>query len=447
MTFTARIAMALIGLVTQSCLAWILGPGGRGSYAVCLLFATLLGVCIVVGYDLPSLYFVASKQFTVSEGITHALVYGAAGSVLAVGVGLAMMHMPLAFLQKASPRTFYLALVFLPIGLYTFTFLQLLTSVREFGWYALLQTVNSLTMLLGTLAFVWGLSWGPEGALLANITAGLVTTAAVLVVFRRKYGAKLVRPSWEKLRMMFRYGARYYVGKISNLVNFQMGTILLALFATREEVGLFAVAALLTGRTMLVPHTLTGLLVPKVARDQAGTTDLVAVCARLTFVICGGLLLVLSLFAKPIVSLLFSSAFLPVVPLIWILAAGFLIRGPANVFIAYLLGADRPGATSFAMAGGMIVNFGVLWVLLPILRLPGAAVALAASYLVSTIIVVLFFCRSSGLSLGQIFRFRRSDWDLLLGPIRRVWARWTSRAAPAREPASEEPDPTTGPRP
>jgi len=431
MTFASRIAMVLIGLATQSCLAWVLGPGGRGSYAVCFLFATVLGICIVVGYDLPALYFVASKKFSVSEGVVHALIYAGIGSALAVGVGLLMMRMPLPFLQKASTRAFHLSLVFLPAAVYSYTFLQLLTSVREFGWFAILQTAGAVTMLGATLVFVWGLSWGPEGALLANIVAAVVTLAGTLVVLHAKHRLRWCRPSLAKLKAMLSYGARFYVGKISNLVNFQVGTIILALFATREEVGLFAVAAALTGRTMMIPDTLSGILIPRVAGNQAGVRRVVAICARLSLVICGGLLLILSVFARPLIALLFSPAFLPAVPLIWILAAGFLLRAPSKVLISYLVGSDHPGAVSAAMAAAIAVNVALVWALLPILHLPAAAIGLAGSYVVSAGIIAWCYCHFGQVSLSDLLHFRRSDWAPLLRPLRRLPAQARDRADPA----------------
>ncbi|MHC5172664.1 MAG: hypothetical protein ACYSPJ_02710 [Planctomycetota bacterium] len=63
---------------------------------------------------------------------------------------------------------------------------------------------------------------------------------------------------------MFHYGLRYYVGKISNQVNFQLGTLILAFFATQEQIGIFAVASQVTARAMLVPDALATVLMPRV---------------------------------------------------------------------------------------------------------------------------------------------------------------------------------------
>ena len=84
LTLGSKIVTLVVAIGTQSCLAWLLGPEGRGSYAVCIVFATLLNIIFAIGCDIASLYFVSSGRFSISEGITHALIYGGIASVLAI---------------------------------------------------------------------------------------------------------------------------------------------------------------------------------------------------------------------------------------------------------------------------------------------------------------------------------------------------------------------------
>ena len=41
-TFTANVLSAALALGTQACLAWLLGPDGRGEYAVAMILGALL---------------------------------------------------------------------------------------------------------------------------------------------------------------------------------------------------------------------------------------------------------------------------------------------------------------------------------------------------------------------------------------------------------------------
>ena len=144
-TLSSKIAVVLISIGIQSSLAWILGPSGRGSYAVCIIFASLLSLIFVIGYDIAVTYFVASKKISISEGIIYSFLYGGIGSALAIFAGLIAMTFPLAFFSKASTQSFHLSLISIPISLFSYTFLQLFTAIQQFGWYAILIMTNAVT--------------------------------------------------------------------------------------------------------------------------------------------------------------------------------------------------------------------------------------------------------------------------------------------------------------
>ena len=328
----ARIIMLVVALASQSCLAWFLGTAGRGSYAVCLMYATLLSIAFVVGCDVASVYFVSSKRFNISEGITYTLVYGGIGSAGAIIAGLAIMQLPLSIFDKATPTEFHIALTSIPVALFSLVLLRLLTAVQDFEWFAVLSVISGVAQLVFTLLFVWGFSWGVKGALLSIISTGLITVLMTLIFLRLKYKAKLVKPKMNNLLEMFHYGARYYIGKISNSVNFQIGTIILAFFATKEQVGIFAVAAQLTARAMIIPDTLTTVLIPKVASDQGGKKHIIAQCSRLTGLTCGTLLLILAVFARPIVAVIFGPEFIESVLLIQILSVSMFMQSIRPIF-------------------------------------------------------------------------------------------------------------------
>lgn len=414
LTFGSRIVTLLMAVGTQSCLAWFLGPSGRGSYAVCLVFASLFSIIFAVGCDIASTYFVSAKRFSVSEGVTYVLIYGGISSGLAIIAGLIVMQLPLAFFDKATPSAFYLALVTIPTSLFSLTFMRLLTAIDQFGCFAIMSVIDGVAKLVLSLVFVGVFSWGVNGALLAILVAGVVTTLSTLLLFLGRYSATLVMPSVRKLLDMLNYGLRYYIGKLSNRLNFQIGTIILAFFATNEEVGLFATALQITAQIMIIPDILTIVLIPRIAGDEMGKKQLVAQCARLAGLVCGVLLLTLAVFAKPIVVILLSPVFLPAAPLIQILAIGVSIRCACKVFVPYLVGTNHPGIASMSVLTGTLVNLGIVWVLFPIMGLVGAALGLMISYFVTSAILTITFSQLGELSLTEIWRYRRSDLELLV---------------------------------
>ena len=425
--FLSQIGLVVLGIANQSCLAWFLGPADRGAFAVCLIYATLLTIFFVVGCDVASIYFVSSKRMNISEGIIHTLIYGGTGAVVAMVVGWCLTWLPVEYFQKATHAQFNMALLSLPVTLFALILSRLLTAVDRFGAFGVITVAGSFLQLSLTFVFIRTFSWGVEGAFGAVIAAGLIMITITVLYFHQKLGLVWVSPSWQSLKEMFHYGLRYYVGKISNQVNFQIGTLILAFFASKEEIGIFAVASQVTARAMLVPDALATVLMPRVAGDKTGKKELVAQCARLVLMVCGLLLLVLVVFAKPIVVILFSPEFIDAAVLIQILAVGILIRCYSKIFVPYLLGIDRPGVASMSVLIGMVVNVALLWWLLPQMGLPGAALAMTIGYLVSSAILTQGFQRFSGLSFRQVHQYNQGDWALMKSTFSQVINRFKNR--------------------
>ena len=427
-TFGSRMVVMVIGLGTQSCLAWFLEPSGRGAYAVCLVFAALLSLVFMLGSDVACIYYVASKKFSLSQGVVQAVISGAMGSVLAVAAGLVLLQLPLEFREKADRGSFHLALASIPIAFYAGTFYNLFVALGDFGWMAGVSLVTAVCQLALILLLVPGLGLGVNGALGAMIANHVLTIFIALAVFRRRRGLAWVKPTVAGLWDTLRYGVRYYVGKVSNEVNLQMGTIVLSLFATREAIGLFDMAAQLTSRALTVPDSLATVLIPRVAGDPKGRPEQVAQCSRVALLVCGILLVLLLVLAPWVVPILFSPKFIPSVPLIQILTAGVLVRSASKIFATYLVCTNRPGIASVATAAGMVVNLGLLVGLMPVIGLAGAAVAMTGNYLISSAILTAAFHRASRMGLREAWRPRRSDWAELLG---RLWRRVRGRPATA----------------
>lgn len=401
----------LVGV--QSCLAWWLGAAGRGEYAVCQLFASFLTILFALGCDDAAIYFVSSERFNISEGVVHSVVCVAVSSCVAIVFGLIVRTLPIGFFAKASQDAFGVALVLVPTELMAITFLQLLTAVHMFRWFAILSIFHIALHLCCVCLFVGWLSWGVEGALLAIIVRDVAIAGIVLVLLCLKCRLRLVKPTFRQLYEMYHYGMRYYFGKISAKVNARLGTLILAFFATTEQIGLFDVAHQLTTKVITVPDILSTVLLPRMCRSGTDRSEMVAKAARMTAVVCGSMLLVLSVLAKPIILILFSREFLAGAPLVRIFSLGVLIRCTCKVFVPYLLGINRPGIVSISVAAGVAANIIALVVLLPAMGLSGAAIANGLGYLVGSYLLACGFVRYSGVRLSEVFRYQSSDFRIM----------------------------------
>ena len=411
----SKIVSIVFALGVQLCLAWFLGTEGRGSYAVCILFAAMLSMVFLMGCELAGVYFVSFKRFSLSEGVINTVVYGGIGSVLAIAAGLVLMQFPLAFFDKANKPELYLALVSIPLFLCSMVFTQLFTAIRQFGWFSAMTLLRCICLFVFTILFLGGFHWGVPGAMLAIITSNMIVVLACLAAFRMKFGLAADWPRIKDLLTMLHYGVRYSVGVISNQMNFRVGTLILAFFATRDEIGIYAFAVGLTIQMQILPDAVKTVLIPRAASDERGRKDLVAHCARLTALVSLLMLLGFMLLAKPIVAVFFPDSFASAGLLMQILAFGFFLRTLGKSLESYLIGCNRPGIVSLSVALGMVVNVGTLFLLLPRMGLAGAAWSLVFNYLLSSLILIASFSRLTGMGPLSVWRPRSSDFTFLSG--------------------------------
>lgn len=412
-TTGGKVGKILLGILTQSILAWRLGPADRGSLAICLVLTTSLVILFSLASDIAVVYFVSSKRFSISEGVIYTIFYGLVASAAAIGAGLLALRLPIAFFGQASPGEFRLALWLIPVYLLGVDLPRLFTAVYRFKIFALLSLGHSFFQLLFTFVFVWLLRGSVRESLWASMASSGIIVIVSLVLFKTECGLRWARPSAAKISAMIKYGSSYYLAKVSNMANLQAPPIVLSFFVTRAEIGWFALAARLTNLVELLPDAMTAVLMPRSAGDREGRSRLVARAARIIGVICAAILLGLAIFARPLIRVVFSPEFLPAVPFIWILAGGLIIRCMSKVTVAYLLGTDHPGTGSAAVTVGVAVNLAAMWYLLPRIGAVGAPWGMTISYVVSSAILLASFCRLSGMSPRELFTFRRADWNEL----------------------------------
>jgi O-antigen/teichoic acid export membrane protein len=223
---------------------------------------------------------------------------------------------------------------------------------------------------------------------------------------------------------ILRYGGRYYIARIGIMIDSGLGIFVMAMYATREEIGLFAAISALVLKVLVFANSVETALLPRIASDPTGRPELVAQCVRLTLVFTGVVVTGIVALGFPIVSILLSPKFVSAVPLIWILAPGVIIYSGSQILMTFFRGTDRPGICSLVVWVGLGVTVLVLIVLYPLIGMPAAAWATTLGYSSRAIVLFESYRRISGQRAIDVLRFQRTDVSatrgLLLGVYRRL---------------------------
>lgn len=420
MALAGRVGVLVFSVAIQGALAWVLGPSGRGSYAVCLLFATLLATIFTFGVDRAGQYFAASGRMSIGESLRATVFAMLVGGFVAMVVGAVALQTGHPFFAKADRSSFLVALAVIPVSAVENALIMLLIGMRRIAWMVIVSVTSVAVQLAGVLVFVLVFKLEVNGALLSIVVAGVAAISVALAFFFKAGWLDRGRIRWRSVGALLSYGLKFYVAKLSTMVHFRIGTLILAFFVTPTEIGLFAAASQLIARITIVSKAIETAIFSRVATDEAGRPVLVAQTARVTMLAAGALLGVLVALSWPIVMIILSPKFLPSLPLMWIIAPGVLVRSTSNVLTAYFMGTNRPGVCSWSVGLGMLVNFVGIVLLLPRFGLAGAAWAMTLGYVVTGGALALSFRRATGDALTATWRPTKEDVRLLVTASRQV---------------------------
>ena len=421
-----RGAVLALNLVAQSLLAYALLPEGRGAYAVCVLFGDLAGVVFTLGTARGAQYFVIAKRLSVSQGVAAAFTFALLGSAAAAAAAIPLIHSGLSFFRNADTGSFYMALPLIPAGAFAYAAMLQLEGLRRFGRLAVCSLLRAAVTVTAIAVLVWALDWGVNGAVLALALGHLAMLGGGVIELRRHCGLLLEIPDRDSMGQALRYGLKEYPARIGQSLEQRMGGLLLGIVAGRADIGLFTVSNTLMTRFHIISAAVSTYLLPRVAGNASGKPELAAFCARVTWWTVGGLMLVWLAVSAPLVPLLLSAPFTPVVGLTRIMSLGIAAYAGAEIFAAYFRGTNSPQVFSYAMWLSLAANVGLFFALYGLWGLPGAAWALTGGLLGRSLLLWAMFHRATGLPLSATLLLRRRDVAYL----------WTSGLTVARRAAA-----------
>ena len=405
--FATQVVVVAFGLAIQSLLAYTLLPEGRGSFAVCVVFAGVLSALFSPGAQQGAQYFVMTKQATISEGISAALLICLVAGALAFILTTPFVDSDIAFFHKAEARSFYLALALVPVMAFSSAMEYQLAGLRRFGALALFTLAHVAVNILVLLVLVWIDQIAVNGALVAVIGAHGCTVILCAWYLHRQHGLVLTNPFRAASARIVGYGLRFYPAGLGGVLETSAGVLILSLFASAAEIGLFATASALMFRLRMISDAVGNALLPRIA--GSGRPELTTLCLRV--VSCGTVVAILAMLAisTPLVRILFSKAFLPAVPLLWIIAPGVLAYACAGILGTYFKAIDRPGICSWAVSLGVAVNLIAIPALYPTLGFSAAAWGLTLGMVCRLVLFAIAFTRTTRMRWLSMWLPRPSD--------------------------------------
>ena len=393
-TFVTRVLLIGIGLVTSVIVARILGPEGRGFYAVAITIGAIGVQFGNLGLHTSNTYYVAGDR-----GLLPALAANTIIVSFAVGgVGTVLIWMIFQLWPQMAPvrgLLLILSLLWIPFGLAYMLLQNLLIGIQD------VRTYNKIELLTKALGL------GLIGVLIITGAVGVETLFLVALIVLiiglfwallrlRTHIFTLPLPSLTLFKETIRYGSKAYLAALFAFLVLRVNLLMVKYILGAEEAGYYSIAATMADTVYMLPVVIGTILFPKLSamthdQEKWAFTRKMAVSVGVVTVV---LATFAGLLAGPVVRILFGELFVPAVPaFIWLLP-GIVFLSINTCYMNYFASIGMPLITVVSPGLAAIVNIAVNLKLIPWWGIVGASITSVLSYglmLVASIIYVSYF--------------------------------------------------------
>ena len=411
-TTAARIAAAVLNLATAAVIARMLGPEGQGIYSLAILFPALLAVFNNLAFNAAAVYLIGTKKYAAGVALTQMLYFTAIASALTLPIGWLILKFWSGALFPGVPhRMLLIALGLVPLILASDLFAHILIALQKLRTYNLMSLLQAGLFLALALALLPGGHFSARAVLLAYCASYV---PAVILIFRRaaiEAGGLVPGFRRDYFRDALSYGLKVYLGSVFSFVDYRINMLLLNLMLNPAATGIYYAAMRLAEGIWLVSLSASTVLFPRVASDPDPASS-----ARFTALVCRSVLLVTTLMvipllflSRPVMTLLYSSAFASGGPVLTVLLVGAVAIGGWRILANDLAARGRPILYTRATWMAVLLNITLNLLFIPRWHVAGAAAAVTTSYFFRYALTAWYYSRETKQPITDSLLPKRAD--------------------------------------
>lgn len=398
-TLSARVILLILALVSSVVLARILGPEGRGLFALVLLVPSLVRTLALLGFEEANGVYAGLEPSGRRSLVWHSVaVAGVAGGVAAVVGSLFFVLGAPGFpeLMKGPLWLYILPLAAIPAGLVVDYWWAILRGMNRIVLINAVEVTTKTGSLILVVIFVGWWKFDVAGAVWASVL--IDAGAVVLMIALLRYVGVWGWPSfdWSLWKRTTKFALPAHGGTVAAYLNYRVDEFFIAVLLPPEQLGFYVIAVGLVERLWILPGAVGRALLPHITNSAMRDPTLPATIARHVMVWTGAACLLLWVFADLLVETLYSSSFIPAVaPLCWLLP-GIFALSVGKVLVAELLAREKPYYSLWSTGIAVLVNVVGNILLVPRMGISGAAIASSISYSLLSVMITWCYLRETG---------------------------------------------------
>lgn len=392
--FLAQTFSLVLSVATSAIIARWLGPAGKGVVGLTLLLPGMLALFMSGGIGLANVYFVASRRLDVACLTANSVGFALLSTIVGIGVAVGLLSSGwLEILVPGVPVWLYLiAMLELPVRLLSSHFTAVLQGLQRFSAVNMIKLAGGGGALVLALLLVVGFHLGPFGAVLASLVAGAMSLIATGILLSRDGGT--FAPRWDPfvMRTTLSFGLKGHIGNTLQFFNYRLDMFIVNYFLGSSSVGIYSISVGLAEVLWVLPDAVGFVIFPRAAATQAESMNRFTprvLGATMGLTALGALGLVL--LGKPLIQMIYTSAFVSAYMPMLVLLPGVVLLAGHRVLTNDIAGRGHPTYNSINAGAVLVLTVVLDLMLVPRYGVVGAAIASSAAYMVAFLITIGFY--------------------------------------------------------
>lgn len=416
-----QIPTQILGIICGVFITRMLGPEGRGVYAIfyadIALFSTILGFSINTAIT----HFKASNFFPEKTLISVSILFSIVTILLSFALLIIWLNLPIADLLFPSEHISwtYLLLfsIFIILGQFNTLYAAFFQGARKFDVVNKVLLLNSIYNLI-----IFGIAFIMHHYMLLSIGVTQVLFMAGLVLllnafqwhvhYRKHFTYQInLRVKWQtEIKPFFAFMGLGHLSSVINFFNYRLVLWVLAYYLDHQQIGIFSLGAGLAQLIDFISIPLAQVLMPYLSAETAENRwPMFVKYARLHFSIVLVLGALSVLIAVPLIPVLYGVAFAQSAHVFYMIVGGVILATQTRQIAVFFISSGKIRLNLYATITGFLLTFGFNIWLVRDYGIYGGAIAQTITYSGIFLFVYLALINFTKCNTLNIFFVNRAD--------------------------------------
>jgi O-antigen/teichoic acid export membrane protein len=395
--FIITLAASVIGYILRIYLARNLSVSDFGLFYAVLAFMSIFlmfkdfGIGTALARYIPE--FLVMKRFMKIKSSVSSVV------VVQWIIGLALGVPLLVFSEQIADHVFHTQQAALIIQILSMELIlcstilrPVLQGLQKMKAYSLVELVRvSLVLFAAFFTISMGISGIALSYVLASIIGQILFLSYIFRITSRMDGGMIIKFD----RRLYSFGLLVFIGGLAGFFVSYADTIILTIFRSTEEVGLYQVALPTSQLLLIFSNSMMVVLLPVISEiwsrgQKSYLSDAMQLLVKFSFVFMIPFVLIMLAFPELVISVIFGSQYMAAAPALQLLSITMLFYMMILICSTVLTAMNKPRLNTKLIIYIAVVNVVLNLILVPVFSITGAAAAAVISNVFGFLLLAMY---------------------------------------------------------